>query len=478
MKLWGGRFDKIVDETLENFGASIHFDHALWQDDIVGSCAHVTALHDANLLSAEEAQQIISGLQHIASKIANGQINFSVKDEDIHMNIERLLHLEIGELAGKIHTGRSRNDQVALDTRLYLRRELLLLLDDIVTLQKSLLAQANDHMDTIFPGYTHLQRAQPIRFGHHLLAYSWMFLRDSQRLQQNFRSANKLPLGAGALAGNSFAINQHKIAQNLGFSEVYHNSLDAVSDRDYLVEFLATASMIMMHLSKLCEELIIWSSQEFSFIELDDAFCTGSSMMPQKKNPDSAELIRGKTGRVYGALMSLLTTLKGLPLAYNKDLQEDKEGVFDAVKTLHNCLHMMAKMIATMKVNQETISQSLSEGFLIATELANYLVKKEVPFRKAHEIVGKIVKFAIQSEEPLSKTFLQNASPLFEDDIEQFLSMHFVVEQCNNHCGTAKVSLLQQYHELAESITLFEKWLISKKRLSSLKVSNCAPLFK
>lgn len=465
MKLWGGRFDKAVDDTLENFGASIHFDKTLWHDDIVGSLAHVKALQDTNLLSNDEAQQLLNGLQSIANKIANGTVNFTVKDEDIHMNIERLLHQEIGDLAGKIHTGRSRNDQVALDMRLYLRRELLLLLDDMIGLEKSVLAKASNHFDTIFPGYTHLQRAQPIRFGHHLLAYGWMFLRDSQRLQQNFRSTNRLPLGAGALAGNSFAINQHKVAQNLGFSDVYHNSLDAVSDRDYLVEFLATAAMIMMHLSKLCEELIIWSSQEFSFVELDDAFCTGSSMMPQKKNPDSAELIRGKTGRVYGALISLLTTLKGLPLAYNKDLQEDKEGVFDTINTLHNCIQMMSKMIATMKVNQETISKSLSQGFLIATELANYLVKKQVPFRKAHDIIGNIVKFSIQSGEPLSKTFLQSASPLFEDDIEQFLSMNNAVEQCNNHCGTAKESLLKQYQEISESVNIFEKWLVSKVNL-------------
>lgn len=467
MKLWGGRFNKETDELLEQFGTSIQFDHILWQEDLLGSHGHVNGLLQANIITYEEAQQLHQGLQQVEMKIAAGQVNFSVADEDIHMNIERLLHQEIGELAGKIHTGRSRNDQVALDMRLYLRKQLLILIEDVTQLQHNLLEQALQHQDTLFPGYTHLQRAQPIYLAQHFLAYYWMFSRDVQRLKQVFDSTNKSPLGAGALAGNSFALDQVAIAQKLQFDAVYENSLDAVSDRDYLVEFLTAASLIMMHLSKICEELIIWSSQEFNFVELDDAFCTGSSMMPQKKNPDSAELIRGKTGRVYGALMSLLTTLKGLPLAYNKDLQEDKEGVFDTVKTLHFSIAMMSKMIATLKINQKVVSESLSSGFLHATELANYLVKKGLPFRKAHEVIGNLVKHCVVNQTALDKSVLQQACNLFDDDVEDLLEMKNVVAQYNNACGTAKSSILKQQEQASHCLSENIKWLKLKFQANS-----------
>lgn len=459
MKLWGGRFNKETAANFEAFGSSIQFDHILWQDDILGSLTHVQGLLDANIITAAEASQLQQGLEIIANKIANGEVNFTLQDEDIHMNIERLLHQQIGDLAGKLHTGRSRNDQVALDMRLYLRREVLQLFKKMCQLQNSFLSQANEHIDTIFPGYTHLQRAQPIRLAHHFLAYVWMFFRDMDRLKQNYQSTNKFPLGAGALAGNSFDINQQKLASILNFDQCYENSLDAVSDRDYLVEFMSTASLIMMHLSKICEELILWSSQEFAFIELDDAFCTGSSMMPQKKNPDAAELIRGKTGRVYGALIGLLTTLKGLPLAYNKDLQEDKEGVFDTVKTLSNCLEIMTNMIATMKVNEQNITQSLGAGFLAATELANYLVKKGLPFRQAHEVIGKLVATSLESNQPVQKEMLLSCHSLMGDDVEHFLHLENVIEQYNNYSGTAKNSVLKQYHCALACLQEQESWL-------------------
>ncbi len=461
MKLWGGRFREQIDQSLEVFGASIHFDKVLWQDDILGSQAHVNGLRQAKVLTEEEAVILLKGLQTLKDKINQGEASFKMEDEDIHMNIERLLFQEIGELAGKIHTGRSRNDQVALDMRLYMRHQIILLIKNMIGLQQSLINNAKNHMDIIFPGYTHLQRAQPVRLAHHWLAYVWMFFRDIKRLQQNFISTNKCPLGAGALAGSSFPIDQHYLASLLNFDEVYENSIDAVSDRDYLVEFLAHAALIMMHMSKLCEELILWSTQEFSYIELDDTFCTGSSMMPQKKNPDAAELIRGKTGRVYGALISLLTTLKGLPLAYNKDLQEDKEGILDTINTLNPCINIMSRMVASLKLNHETIKASLDGGFLNATELANYLVKKGIPFRQAHEIIGNVVKYSLTHNLPVNKELLQIFSPLFEDDVINFLSSENIANCPQTACGSSKIAVTSQLKLANMRLAEISKWLDS-----------------
>lgn len=462
MKLWGGRFDKDTDEILEEFGASIHFDQVLWQDDIIGSIAHVQGLLKAQVITQTEADKICAALKQVEKNIAAGNVQFNLSDEDIHMNIERLLFQEIGELAGKIHTGRSRNDQVALDMRLYMRRQLLYLIENCCNLQNQLILQAKNNLDVIIPGYTHLQRAQPVRLAHHFLAYVSMFARDIERLQFNYKSTNKLPLGAGAIAGNSFSISQEYIAELLNFDAIYCNSIDAVSDRDYLIEFLSAASLIMMHLSKLCEELILWSSQEFSFIELDDAFCTGSSMMPQKKNPDAAELVRGKTGRVYGALMSMLTFLKGLPLAYNKDLQEDKEGVFDTIKTVNGSLIIMTKMIATLKVNKEHIAESLESGFLSATEIANYLVKKGMTFRRAHETVGKMVKYCFTHKITLSQldsSKLEDFSNLFDEDVISLFYPQKIVEYQTSYCGTAKNSVLSQIDLVEQSLNSTMFWI-------------------
>ncbi|MBA2653854.1 MAG: argininosuccinate lyase [Gammaproteobacteria bacterium] len=466
MKLWGGRFGKPTDKIMEEFGASIHFDHILWREDILGSLAHVKALRHANVLSAEEALLLCDSLSRIEHKIKTENVNFTTQDEDIHMNIERQLSNDIGELAGKVHTGRSRNDQVALDMRLYMRKQILICIENSSALQQQLIHLAKQHMDIIFPGYTHLQRAQPIRLAHHWLAYAWMLDRDITRLKHNFSSTNILPLGAGAVAGTSFPTDQEFLARELKFDAIYLNSMDAVSDRDYLVEFLSSASLIMMHLSKLCEELIVWSSQEFSFIELDDAFCTGSSMMPQKKNPDAAELIRGKTGRVYGSLISMLTVLKGLPLAYNKDLQEDKEGVFDTVKTVNDCLIIMKGMMASLKINREHIDQSLQAGFLSATELANYLVKKGMPFRQAHERVGSLVKYCLQKEitfTELDLNIFKEFSVLFEEDIIPLLSAANVVELQTTLCGTAKASVMHQIATVEKHLEETHLWMSEKR---------------
>lgn len=462
MKLWGGRFEGSIDDTLEEFGASIHFDQVLWREDILGSLTHVKGLLKAKVLTEEEAQKICEGLETIERKIAGGNVTFKVEDEDIHMNIERLLFQQLGELAGKVHTGRSRNDQVALDMRLYMRHQIIGLIENCFELQQQLLMQSHQSLDIIFPGYTHMQRAQPIRLAHHWMAYVWMVGRDIARLKQNFVSTNILPLGAGAMAGSSFPISQEWVADKLHFDAIYQNSLDAVSDRDYLVECLSSCSIIMMHLSKLCEELILWSTEEFSFIELDDAFCTGSSMMPQKKNPDAAELIRGKTGRVYGSLMSMLTILKSLPLAYNKDLQEDKEGLFDSIKTVNGCLMMMSKMISTLKIKENKIKSSLDSGFLNATEIANYLVKKGMAFRPAHEIVGQIVKHCVQTDTSLSALslpFLQNFSTLFSEDVKELFILENVVEQQSNICGTARNSVLNQIKVAEQSTKDVKNWL-------------------
>lgn len=461
-KLWGGRFTKQTNHLVEEYTASINFDKALAEEDIQGSLAHVSMLGKCGIVPAEDVETIKNGLNKVLDKIRAGEIQFSVSDEDIHMNIEKHLIEEVGAVGGKLHTGRSRNDQVATDMHLYLRKRVVELTGLLHALQESLITQAKSNMDTIIPGYTHLQRAQPILFPHHLMAYVSMFERDIDRLKDSYKRINVLPLGAGALAGTTFPIDRHYVAEQLGFDGVYENSLDAVSDRDFIVEFLAGASLIMTHLSRLCEELVLWSSTEFSFIELDDAFCTGSSIMPQKKNPDVAELVRGKTGRVYGNLIGLLTVLKSLPLAYNKDMQEDKEGMFDTVATLEGALQLFAPMIATMKVNTGRMREAVNKDFSNATDIADFLVGKGLPFRQAHEVIGKTVLYCIQEGKYLLDLTLeefQNFSPLFDDSIYAVLQPEAVVNARNVYGGTATVQVAAAIERAEDKLTHTVTWL-------------------
>ncbi|MCL9662804.1 argininosuccinate lyase [Paenibacillus hunanensis] len=461
-KLWGGRFTKQTNHLVEEYTASIHFDKALAEEDIQGSLAHVTMLGKCGIVPAEDVETIKAGLNKVLDKIRAGQVEFSVSDEDIHMNIEKHLIEEVGAVGGKLHTGRSRNDQVATDMHLYLRNRAVELVGLLHALQESLINQAKNNLDTIIPGYTHLQRAQPILFAHHLMAYVSMFERDIDRLKDSYKRINVLPLGAGALAGTTFPIDRHFVAEQLGFDGVYENSLDAVSDRDFIVEFLAGASLIMTHLSRLSEELVLWSSTEFNFIELDDAFCTGSSIMPQKKNPDVAELVRGKTGRVYGNLIGLLTVLKSLPLAYNKDMQEDKEGMFDTVATLEGALQLFAPMIATMKVNTGRMREAVNKDFSNATDIADFLVGKGLPFRQAHEVIGKTVLYCIQEGKyllDLSLEEFQQFSPLFDDTIYHVLQPETVVNARNVYGGTATVQVEQAIERAGSKLQHTTTWL-------------------
>lgn len=452
-KLWGGRFTKSNEALVEQYTASIGFDQLLAEEDIAGSLAHVAMLGKQEIIGAEEAEQIAAGLKAVLESIRAGEHTFDVADEDIHMSVERALIERIGPVGGKLHTGRSRNDQVATDMHLYVRSQTVTMVKLLHALQEALVGQAKANIDTILPGYTHLQRAQPILLAHHLMAYVWMFQRDISRLQDSLKRVNLLPLGAGAIAGTTFPIDRQFVAQQLGFDGVYPNSMDAVSDRDFVVEFLSISALIMTHLSRLCEELVLWMSTEFGFVELDDAFCTGSSMMPQKKNPDVAELVRGKTGRVYGNLVGLLTVLKGLPLTYNKDMQEDKEGIFDTVATLDGALRLMAPMIATMKVNAARMKAAVAADFSNATDLADYLVRRGLPFRQAHEVVGKTVLYAIQQGKFLLDLTLeeyQQFSPLIDNRVYARLDPLAVVGARYSEGGTAKPQVLAQI-ELAEA---------------------------
>ncbi|KMK70063.1 argininosuccinate lyase [Bacillus safensis] len=438
-KLWGGRFQKTPEKWVDEFGASIHFDKQLVKEDLTGSLAHASMLNKCGILGDEEAAAIKDGLNTLMKKAEEDELEFSVDYEDIHLNLEKMLIDEIGPLGGKLHTARSRNDQVATDMHLYLNNQVEHIIELISSFQTVLVEKAEQHVETIFPGYTHLQRAQPISFAHHMLAYFWMLERDKARFQDSLKRINVSPLGCGALAGTTFPIDREYTAEQLGFDHIYENSLDGVSDRDFILEFLSNSSLVMMHLSRFCEEIILWCSQEFKFIELDDTYATGSSMMPQKKNPDMAELIRGKTGRVYGNLMGLLTIMKGLPLTYNKDLQEDKEGMFDTVKTIAGSLQIFTGMIQTMTVNEDVMKKATKEDFSNATEVADYLAKKGMPFREAHEIVGKLVYTCIQKGIYLSdlpfETFTE-ASELFEQDIYTVLDPYVAVEKRTSAGGT------------------------------------------
>ncbi len=467
-KLWGGRFSATADDFAESFGASITFDYRLAPYDIQGSIAHASMLGETGIISKEEASSIVVGLRVLRERVARGELDFTLQDEDIHMNIERHLTELIGPVAGKLHTARSRNDQVALDFHLFIRAQLVELVRFLAGLQKILVEKAESNLDVVMPGYTHLQRAQPVLFAHHLLAYAQMFQRDILRLNDLWPRVNVLPLGAGALAGTTFPIDRAHVARALNFDGVYENSMDAVSDRDFALEFLACSATIMMHLSRLCEEIILWSTGEFGFIELHDALSTGSSIMPQKKNPDFAELIRGKTGRVYGALLSLYTTMKGLPLAYNKDMQEDKEGVFDALDTVTGSLRITADMIRTLQVKPEAMRQSARGGFTNATDAADYLAKQGLPFREAHELVGKLVATCIASNRDLAQLSLDEfraVSPLFNQDIFEALDLDTVVNRRTTSGGTATSSVRAQVAKLRDCYDQTTVWLSDKERL-------------
>ncbi|MEG6586938.1 argininosuccinate lyase [Dendrosporobacter sp. 1207_IL3150] len=439
-KLWGGRFAKNTDVMVEEFTSSISFDSRMYREDVAGSIAHARMLAKCGIISGDEAELIIKGLEEILADIEAGNFSFEIALEDIHMNIEKRLTERIGAVGGKLHTARSRNDQVAVDTHLYVRKELAAIAELLLDLQKAFVETAEKNSDVIMPGYTHLQRAQPILYSHHMMAYFFMLSRDFSRLQGVYERTDILPLGAGALAGTTFPIDRHFVADQLKFSQIYQNSLDAVSDRDYILEFLSFASILMMHLSRISEEIILWCSSEFSFIELDDAHCTGSSIMPQKKNPDVAELVRGKTGRVFGHLMAMLTVAKGLPLAYNKDLQEDKEGLFDTIDTVKFSLTVYASMIRAMRVNKDRMLSVVRNDFSNATDMADYLVKKGLPFRQAHEVVGKSVRYCIEQDKwlmDLSLTEFKQFSDLFEEDILEAIKVETCVANRNSFGGTS-----------------------------------------
>lgn len=440
-KLWGGRFQKNTDQQVDDFNSSIRFDQRMYRQDIRGSIAHARMLGKQGIIPKEDSEKIIAGLQGILEDIEAGKVEFLIDAEDIHMNIEKLLTDRIGEAGKRLHTGRSRNDQVALDLRMYLRDEAKEISEMLLHTQKTLINLAKQHTETIMPGYTHLQKAQPITLAHHLMAYFEMFYRDSDRLSDCVRRMNVMPLGSGALAGTTYPLDRESVAEELGFSGVTENSMDGVSDRDFAIELAGVLSLVMMHLSRFCEELILWSSHEFSFVEMDDAYSTGSSIMPQKKNPDVAELIRGKTGRVYGHLMGLLTTMKGIPLAYNKDMQEDKEPIFDAVDTVKLCLPVFCSMISTMTVKKDVMRKGAAGGFTNATDAADYLVKKGVPFREAHAIVGKMVFYALEHQKALDELSLEElkaCSPIIEEDIYQAISLETCVNDRKLIGGPAK----------------------------------------
>ena len=440
-KLWAGRFTQPTDAFVEEFTASINFDQRMYRYDILGSVTHARMLARQGIISVDEAETIVQGLEGILAEIEAGDFEFTVAREDIHMNIEARLIEKIGAVGGKLHTARSRNDQVALDVRLYLRDEIDAIAQALGTLQAALLDQAEKNLDVIMPGYTHLQTAQPVLFAHHLLAYFEMLARDTGRLHDLRSRLNHLPLGAGALAGTTFAIDREWVAEQLGFAGVTRNSLDTVSDRDFALEFCSFASILMMHLSRLSEELILWSSADFAFIELSDAFCTGSSIMPQKKNPDVPELVRGKTGRTYGNLISLLTLMKSLPLAYNKDMQEDKEPLFDTIDTVRGSLKVFAGMIAGMRVNPEQMRIAAGRGFSTATDIADYLVRKGLPFRNAHEVVGKTVRFCVENEKSIPELTLEEFrqfSADIDDDIFNYVTLEASVNARKATGGTAR----------------------------------------
>jgi len=450
-KPWAGRFREKTQEIVDKFTSSLSFDTRLWKYDIEGSIAHVKMLGKQNIISREDVRLIIKGLNEIKAEIQQGIFRFDESLEDIHMNIEHALIKKIGPIGGKLHTARSRNDQIALDLRLFLRDEIKEIMKLIKALQMTIVNVAERHVDTIMPGYTHLQKAQPVLLAHHLLAYFEMFDRDTKRFEDCMKRVDVLPLGSAALAGTTLPIDRRYVARLLRFSEISENSIDAVSDRDFIMEFLSVSSILMVHLSRLAEEFVIWNSEEFGFIELPDSFSTGSSIMPQKKNPDVLELIRGKTGRVLGHLMAMFTVMKGLPLAYNRDMQEDKEPLFDTVDTVKACLYILDKMIPRIKFDKKAMREAVERGFSNSTELVEYLVKKDVPFREAHKITGKIVKYCIERDkkiEDLSLKELRQFSRLIEEDLFQNISMEASIENKRSPGGTSKKNVLARIRRI------------------------------
>ena len=432
MKLWAGRFQKETDTLVNDFNASITFDSRLYKQDITGSIAHATMLGEQGIIAKEDADAIVTGLKAILADIEDGKVEFSLDNEDIHMNIETILTERIGAAGKRLHTGRSRNDQVAVDFRLFVKQEIPKIIDMLLDLEDVLLNKASENLDVVMPGYTHLQRAQPTTFAHYMMAYANMIRRDITRFEDCLERMDECPLGAGALATSSYPVNRQRTAELLGFKKPTENSLDSVSDRDYAIEFLSACSLCMMHLSRFSEEIILWCSWEFKFVDLDDAYSTGSSIMPQKKNPDVAELVRGKTGRVYGDLVGLLTVMKGLPLAYNKDMQEDKEPVFDAIDTIEMCIPVFGAMLRTLTVRPKNMAKAAAGGFINATDCADYLTKKGMPFREAYMIVGRLVNMCIQSGETLDTLTLRDfraISSLFDADIYDALELKHCVSE-------------------------------------------------
>ena len=455
MKLWSGRFAKDTDALVNELNASISFDQRLYREDIQGSLAHAKMLGDCGIISPEDVSAITEGLCGILRDIEAGSVEFTADNEDIHMNIEALLTARIGDAGKRLHTARSRNDQVALDFRMYVRGEIPVIIGQLLELERVLCRQAGQYQNAVMPGYTHLQRAQPISFAQHLMAYAQMFARDVTRLEDCAKRLNQCPLGSGALAGTTYPINRAQTAAGLGFDGPMSNSLDGVSDRDYALELLSDLSILMMHLSRFAEEIILWCSWEFKFIELDDAYATGSSIMPQKKNPDVAELVRGKTGRVYGDLMSLLTVMKGLPLAYNKDMQEDKEPVFDALDTVEMCIPVFAAMLDTMTVRTDNMRQAAGRGFINATDCADYLTKKGMPFRDAYTVTGRLVADCTargKTLEELTIEELREVSDLFGEDVYEALKLENCMALRNSFGGPAVRETARQIEEIERFI--------------------------
>ena len=456
-KMWAGRFEKALDKVADDFNSSIHFDKKLYKHDITGSMQHATMLGAVGILTESEVDAILKGLEGILCDLESGKIDFDYNAEDIHMFVEAELTKRIGDTGKKLHTARSRNDQVALDLRLYLRDEIAELKALVFNLINVICNKSEQHAADIMPGYTHLQRAQPVTLGHYLMAYAQMFARDARRLDVVAENLNVLPLGSCALAGTTYPIDRFMVAELLGFDSVCQNSMDGVSDRDYAIELLSTLSILMMHLSRFSEEIILWSSSEFGFVDLDDAYSTGSSIMPQKKNPDIAELVRGKTGRVYGDLTTLLTVMKGIPLAYNKDMQEDKEAVFDALDTAKICLELFAAMLETATFNVYTLREAVSKGFINATDCADYMVKKGLPFRSAYKIVGQLVAYCIDQKKTLETLTLEEyhmASSVFEDDIYQAIDPDACVAGRACYGGPAPECVLQQIEDMRKYLNL------------------------
>ena len=460
MKLWAGRFQKETDTLVNDFNSSIQFDARLYKQDIAGSIAHAQMLGKQGIIEEHEVEAIVDGLKAILADIEADKVEFSVDNEDIHMNIETLLTQRIGDAGKRLHTARSRNDQVAVDTRLYVKQEIPVIIDQILNLEQVLVERAKEHTDTVMPGYTHLQRAQPTTFGHYMMAYANMFKRDVTRLEDCLERLDECPLGAGALATTTYDIDRFQTAQALGFKKPTDNSMDSVSDRDYAIELLSSLSILMMHLSRFSEEIILWCSWEFKFVELDDAYSTGSSIMPQKKNPDVAELVRGKTGRVYGDLITLLTMMKGLPLAYNKDMQEDKEALFDAIDTVEECLPVFAAMVNTLSVRRHNMERAAAGGFINATDCADYLVKKGLPFRDAYMIVGRLVHMCIKTGETLDTLPLkdfQSVSGAFGPDVYQALELKTCVGGRKVYGGPAPDSVKTQIEHIQQFVEAREK---------------------